>query len=1209
MNHFRRVKNINRERGSMPIALFITIMFLALSVALIGVVATQIAQNKAEESARLAHIGLGSAIAISAEQIGPSARALTNLPTTEPSTWTSIGNDNNNSFYHWWVSASSNAVLNSSNIPNGNWASITYVNNTWVAINDAGTAFTSPNGIVWTQRNALPNAGSLTYTNVIYGLGSFIATASTSASNIATSVDGITWTSVAIAAGTYIPACSTTTCAFLSTTTASGYYSSNLTSFTAMSSVPFIAKDVTFAVSNFVMSGNNAIATSGDASTWTSRTVSAHNWGLVGNINGIFVAANVTSAGSTAIVTSSDGINWTDRVLPQAGNWIAIATAGPQIGLFSGPVGGVNQSSYLASSDTQTWISSPLPAGAPWTGAAGNYNSFFVFQVSNPSYSIPVSSGVNAAQSLIVTARLQQGRVSNANNGQYYASMTYTWNVATKKWLPSKYVGPSTPGLSLVPNAPTGVTGVRTAPGTIVVSWIAPSSSGSGPIISYLATAGPGGYYCPSGGALSSTTCTLTTTVAATYNGSFYSCTNPDVLIGVTCQHTTTYAAIFTPTQYKCTTGDSPGTTSSSTFTCTHTYSSPVTVAPIYNCPSLYSPSGNQSSAVTCTKTYLSSGTAAVYNCTSGDSPAGSQPVGTLCTHTYTSPGSGAIYQCTSGDSPAGNQGSAVTCTHTYTSPGTAATYQCASGDSPSGVQASAVTCTHTHPYDVYPTCPAGPGPRAVSGTSSCTYSAGPWSHSNWSCSSGSTLTPGSWEWPLVDSFNNITNVQGQHPLGRCGTAGGSFSQSSNTCLTPGSSPISLVYWDGIYDLPWQFGHAITHDTICSSGGVINATNNLGYCGFYITNAAYSSLSGSNCSQTLFLTANACSSGINTGSSCQNTYPAPVLSAAAYNCTAGDSPSGTQSSAVTCSHTYTASLVSSATYTCTAGDSPSGTFGSAVTCSHFYTIFTLVTPGSYTCTAGDSPSGTQTTSFTCTATTTASLTTLGTYACTAGDSPAGNQSSVFTCSHTYTSPVGTAAYYSCTTGDTPGGTQVSTFTCTNTTYPAATFNAAYYSCGSGSLYGNVCVSSSTYAGSYNSGGYTCASASATNCTMSGMANGVFTFTVVAINSAGASVASVASPMVSPQALALSYPSTVFSTTQTNIVMTPVLTGSSGASITYSESGSLPSGVSFNTSTGAVTGPSSWASQVGYPFTITVTATDSLTGFTAITPVTFSVITP
>jgi len=1405
-------------------------MFLALSVALVGVVASQIAQNRSEDSARQAHIGLGSAIAIAAEQIGPSARALVNLPTIEPSAWTALGNDTNNSFYHWWVSSSSNSVLVPSNIPTGSWASVTYGNNIWVAVNTAGTAFTSPDGLTWTQRNALPNAGTLNYTNLTYGLGSFIATASTTATNIATSPDGITWTSITIPSGTYIPSCSTTTCVFLSTTSASGYYSTNLTSFNAMVAVPFIAKAVTFAISSFVMSGNNAIATSLDGSTWTSRTVSARNWGLVGSVNGVYVAADVQASGSTAIVTSTDGITWTDRVLPQPGNWVAIATAGPQIGLFSGPIASINQSSYLGSSNTTSWVSNPLPAGAPWTAASGNYKSFFVMQSTNPSYLIPVSGSVSSSQTLTVTTRLQQGRLTNANNGQYYASIVYTWNVAGKKWLASKYVGPSTPGLSLVPNAPTGVVGNRTAPGVINVSWIPPSNSGSSAVTSYLATASPGGYYCPSGGQLSGTTCTTTstsvashtaitykcttgdtpsgtqfsaftctntTTYAANYTASTYRCNSGDTPSGiqataVSCTHTTTYGANYQATTYKCTSGDTPTGTNTSTFTCTNTVAATYNPA-TYTCTSGDTPSGIQGSQFTCTQTILTTYSAPVllagaYNCTSPAVLSGTNCVtttaapaacasgytawldpapnsvltcyellgGGLTSHDYwncplgyttipTATGgwltSSTTYQVTDdplgywspGGVPGGNGGHdayanrtcvgnntnyispnsrnptsgqilSVICPNsggytstavpilwgddpqmanfaasqtppilqnkyysmcsqtTYPATVSATTYQCPSGGTATynsgsgtwycyaaatsvpatattstityscnaGDSLSVSTCTITYTnYNATATtgCAAGTGTLTYNSSSStytCVlagttyYSSSPCVRPNFSTGSpgyiGSNFYYPCQHPPTSNGTIRIYSCSGTDTLSgtNCipnpssGTYPATSSGGTTTYSCPSGTPVgsgstmTCTTSAGLNYLATVVAGTTScsgSDTLSGSiciivgGGLMtNGFANNDWCGGtpsasldpypnypYITASKPNTISGPNgigCYNTNSPGYVCTSPDVLSGSNCVTTIAAP-FAATTYQCTSGDSPSGVQSSAVTCINTATNTYPSPGTaayYSCS-----SGTL-SGSNCLITYTSPVYV-PAYYYCTSGDTPVSTSPTTFTCTNTT------------------------------TYPAPVLIAAYYSCNAGDTPATTSSTTFTCTDTTTYLSSGTAAFYSCSSGILSGNLCLTTVTSTATYNSGGYTCSSGTQTNCTISGMTNGVYTFTVTAANNAGTSVASIASALVAPQLLALSYPSTVFSTGQISQVLTPVVTGSSGASITYSESGALPSGVTFNTSTGALTGPSGWGSVLGYPFTITVTATDSLTGYTISAPVTFTLVTP
>jgi RHS repeat-associated protein len=209
-----------------------------------------------------------------------------------------------------------------------------------------------------------------------------------------------------------------------------------------------------------------------------------------------------------------------------------------------------------------------------------------------------------------------------------------------------------------------------------------------------------GSYSCPSGGTLSGTQCTSSSSQAAsvsyscssgtlsgsqcvsssTYAGTVtgYSCNAGDSLSGSTCTHTTSNTYAGTVTGYSCNAGDSL-----SGSTCTHTtsnsYAGNVTG---YSCNA-----GDSLSGSTCTHTATNTytGTVSAYSCTPGDSLSGS-----TCTHTATNTYGGAVtgYSCNSGDSLSGS-----TCTHTASGTYAAAVtgYTCNSGDS-----LSDSTCTHT---------------------------------------------------------------------------------------------------------------------------------------------------------------------------------------------------------------------------------------------------------------------------------------------------------------------------------------------------------------------------------------------------------------------------------------------------------------------------------------------------------------------------------
>jgi outer membrane protein OmpA-like peptidoglycan-associated protein len=83
-------------------------------------------------------------------------------------------------------------------IHNGNWSSIAYGNNTFVAtatsFGGGGSSFdyvmTSSDGTTWTPRTAAVAVG---WNAVVYGGGKFVAVSSSGSNRVMTSTDGITW--------------------------------------------------------------------------------------------------------------------------------------------------------------------------------------------------------------------------------------------------------------------------------------------------------------------------------------------------------------------------------------------------------------------------------------------------------------------------------------------------------------------------------------------------------------------------------------------------------------------------------------------------------------------------------------------------------------------------------------------------------------------------------------------------------------------------------------------------------------------------------------------------------------------------------------------------------------------------------------------------------------------------------------------------------
>ena len=94
-------------------------------------------------------------------------------------------------------------------------------------------------------------------------------------------------------------------------------------------------------------------------------------------------------------------------------------------------------------------------------------------------------------------------------------------------------------------------------------------------------------------------------------------------------------------------------------------------------------------------------------------------------------------------------------------------------------------------------------------------------------------------------------------------------------------------------------------------------------------------------------------------------------------------------------------------------------------------------------------------------------------------------------------------------------------------------------------------------------------------TITGLTNGTgYRFRVKAVNAIGTGSASSATNEVTPTApMALSYLSQTFNGATASQVLSPTL--ANGTASSFSFSGTLPTGVSFSTTTGAFTGPASW----------------------------------
>jgi hypothetical protein len=220
-----------------------------------------------------------------------------------------------------------------------NWSSVTYgAEAGFVAVaSDYGYAASSPDGVTWTESNALPIGisnpegwVSIAY-GTYHGTGTYFAVAwDERNAAISTAGSGIAWTTTMLPVGGNYRAAAigNDIIAVMGFNSASVYSSlnggSSWTGYTLSS--PGYWFSMAYGNGRFVAIDGNGrqTATSPDGISWTVHEtalpdLSGPFWTSVAFGNGVFVA--VAGEGNSTAATSTDGIAWTARSLPQAGSW------------------------------------------------------------------------------------------------------------------------------------------------------------------------------------------------------------------------------------------------------------------------------------------------------------------------------------------------------------------------------------------------------------------------------------------------------------------------------------------------------------------------------------------------------------------------------------------------------------------------------------------------------------------------------------------------------------------------------------------------------------------------------------------------------------------------------------------------------------------------------------------------------------------------
>jgi hypothetical protein len=244
--------------------------------------------------------------------------------------------------------------------------------------NYSANTYYSSNGTSWSAGGALP--GGFTGVGAVgYGDGTWIAIESaTSNDRTAISTDGgQTWTAggalpvseywvdVHYGNGRWIA---------INSSTSSAYSIDDGVSWTAMTGLPSSSwRQVTYGKGIWVAIGSNAVVSSTNGTTWTTRTlpVTATNWNSVTYGNNMFIAVAEDTAGTNVYAYSINGTTWSAGKLPATVYWNAVAYGQ---GLFLA-TSGSSSAVAATSEDGINWTSRTMPAAIGYRGLAfGNPN-------------------------------------------------------------------------------------------------------------------------------------------------------------------------------------------------------------------------------------------------------------------------------------------------------------------------------------------------------------------------------------------------------------------------------------------------------------------------------------------------------------------------------------------------------------------------------------------------------------------------------------------------------------------------------------------------------------------------------------------------------------------------------------------------------------------------------------------------------------------
>lgn len=352
-------------------------------------------------------------------------------------------------------------------------------------------------GTTWSQGTAAANSQ---WQSAAYGNGTFVAVAPQVTPRVSTSVDGTTWTGVALsgplatrlwqsvwfANDRFIvfsnPLDLSDTGFTMSSADGTTWVAGTLPAGSQWTSVAY-GNGVYVAVS---YSGANEVMTSTDGVNWTVGTAPASALRRVVFGGGQFVAVSIGAAGGK-IITSPDGVNWTHQVTAPTSDWTSL-TYGD--GKFVAVSADAAPTQVATSPDGGTWTLRATPGSVAWDEVAFGDGTFVA--TGDAGAVMSSSDGIAwTTRSAPVTAPASQNWRALAFGRGRFAALSRNGSSN----LGAMYSG----DLWTVPGAPTGVRGIA-RDGAAVVEWVPPASDGGRPITGYRVTASPTGAQCTSSG-------------------------------------------------------------------------------------------------------------------------------------------------------------------------------------------------------------------------------------------------------------------------------------------------------------------------------------------------------------------------------------------------------------------------------------------------------------------------------------------------------------------------------------------------------------------------------------------------------------------------------------------------------------------------------------------------------------------------------------